>query len=89
VTALDAGRIGHAACALGAGRERAGEPIDHGAGILIAARPGDLVSAGDPVLELLFNDAARLAPAEALARGAVSIEDTPPPPVALALDEVR
>jgi thymidine phosphorylase len=91
VTALDAGRLGNAAVVLGAGRDRAGERIDHGPGILMAeaARPGDPIAAGDPVLELLYNDAGRLALAEPIARSAVSIGDAPPPPYTLLLDEVR
>jgi pyrimidine-nucleoside phosphorylase len=89
VESLDAGLVGRSAAALGAGREAVGAPIDHSAGILIAARPGDPVSAGDAVLELLYSDSARLADARHLAESAVRIDDAPPAVKPLVLDAVR
>ncbi|HEX5107548.1 MAG TPA: thymidine phosphorylase [Vicinamibacterales bacterium] len=89
VASLDAGLVGRSAVALGAGREAVGAPIDHAAGILIAAGRGDLVSAGDAVLELLYNDSARLEDARHLAESAVRIDDAPPAVKPLVLDSVR
>jgi pyrimidine-nucleoside phosphorylase len=79
VRRISAGLIGRASVALGAGRAVAGAPIDHAAGILLRARPGDSVAAGDIVLELLANDPARLEPARALALEAIGIGDEPAP----------
>ena len=77
ITAIAAEGVGRAAIMLGAGRERAGDPIDHGAGVLLTRKPGDAVSAGDTILELLYNtgspDAARV-----LAERAITIGDAPP-----------
>jgi pyrimidine-nucleoside phosphorylase len=88
VRALDAGLIGRAAVALGAGREQAGEPVDHGAGVCVEAGRGRAVEVGDVVLRLRTNDAARMSPAESLARAAIVIGDEPPAPAPLVLEEV-
>jgi pyrimidine-nucleoside phosphorylase len=89
IALLDAGLVGRSAAALGAGRETVGAPIDHAAGILIAARPGDRVTSGDAVLELLYTDSAKLERARHLAESAVRIEDEPPVVRPLVLDSVR
>jgi len=44
--------IGHAALALGAGREEKGDTIDPGAGVEILVKAGDLVEKGEPVARL-------------------------------------
>lgn len=44
---VDAGRIGAAALALGAGRQRKGDAIDFGVGVELAVKVGDAVDAGD------------------------------------------
>src|SRR5438094_6364229 len=79
VAGIDAGLIGRASVALGAGRDRVEDPIDHAVGILLAAKPGDAVRAGDPVLEVHYRDRGRLDAALRLAGGAVTIEDHSPP----------
>ena len=86
VTGISAELVGRAAIALGAGRERAGDQIDHGAGVLTAARVGDAVSAGDPVLHLLFNPGRSDAEARVLAELAITIGDAPPAPQPLLID---
>jgi pyrimidine-nucleoside phosphorylase len=89
VQTLRADLIGRASMALGAGRSRVDDRIDHGAGILIAAKPGTAVKAGDPVLELLFNDGYEPDEAAALAREAVVISDSIPRGTPLIIDVVR
>jgi pyrimidine-nucleoside phosphorylase len=88
VSELNAELVGRASVQLGAGRQRVGDPIDHGAGVLIVRRPGEDVRAGDTVLELLTNDEHRLEPARALAQSAVRIGDEPPAARPLVLDTV-
>jgi thymidine phosphorylase len=88
VTALDAEPIGRAAVALGAGRARLDDPIDHGVGIEVAAPVGSEVSAGEPVLVLHHRRSRGLAEALSLLERAVRIGDAPPPPVPLVLDTV-
>ena len=89
VTALDAELVGRASVALGAGRDRVEDPVDPAVGILVAAKPGEKVNAGDPVLELHYRDRARLETAVALATRAIVIGDQPPPARRLVVGEVR
>ena len=49
---LDALAVGVAAWRLGAGRARQGEPVQAGAGVVLHAKPGDHVRAGQPLLTL-------------------------------------
>jgi thymidine phosphorylase len=89
VSGLDAGLVGRSSMLLGAGRQRVEDRIDHGAGVLIAKRPGEPVAAGDPVLELLYNDDRGLPQAMACAREAIVIADEPPALEPLILGVVR
>ena len=82
LTGLDAGIIGLVAMQLGAGRERIGDPIDPAVGVVIDRKPGERVLAGDPVLHLHYNDAARLPAAAALAETALAVGLGPPTPPA-------
>ena len=86
---LDAELVGRASVALGAGRDRVDDPVDPAVGIVIKARPGDRVNAGDPVLELHVRDSSRLDRALGLARQAVVIGDQAPTETPLIVGEVR
>jgi pyrimidine-nucleoside phosphorylase len=89
VSRVEAESIGRASMALGGGRKRVEDAIDHGAGILVHCKPGDPVSSGDTILELLFNDDRGLDEATMLARGAIAIEAAPPQVRPLVLGTVR
>jgi thymidine phosphorylase len=52
LTRLDALAVGVAAWRLGAGRTRKEDPVQAGAGIELHAKPGDMVTAGEPLLTL-------------------------------------
>ena len=52
LTRLDAMAVGTAAWRLGAGRARKEDPVQAGAGVVMHAKPGDTVSAGQPLLTL-------------------------------------
>jgi thymidine phosphorylase len=69
LTHLDALAVGVAAWRCGAGRSRKEDPVQAGAGVLIHAKPGDHVRAGQPLLTLLSDDAERFT------RAAESVED--------------
>ena len=56
---LDARAVGEAAWRLGAGRARKEDPVLAEAGVIMHAKPGEIVHAGDPLLELHTNDASR------------------------------
>jgi pyrimidine-nucleoside phosphorylase len=79
ITALDAFLVGRASVALGAGRDKKGDPVDYDAGLRLRKKPGERVAAGEPVLDLLYNDPARLPGAVALATKAIEIGDEAPP----------
>jgi thymidine phosphorylase len=59
LTRLDAMAVGLAAWRLGAGRARKEDAVQAGAGVLWHARPGDQVTAGDPLFTLLTDEPAR------------------------------
>jgi pyrimidine-nucleoside phosphorylase len=73
VVAIDAERVGLAAVALGAGRDRADAGVDPAAGIDVVAPVGEAVRAGDPVLILSGQGPDRLQAAAAILSRAVVI----------------
>jgi pyrimidine-nucleoside phosphorylase len=89
VTKVDAALVGRASVALGAGRDRVEDPVDHGVGIIVHAKPGTEVSASDPVLELHFREQTRLDAALRLAELAVAVGDAAPPARPLIVAEVH
>jgi pyrimidine-nucleoside phosphorylase len=89
VAALDAALVGRASVVLGAGRDRVDDAVDPAAGILVRARPGDPVQAGEPVLELHYRSPARLAAALPLASRAIVVDDAPPPPRAAIVTRIH
>jgi pyrimidine-nucleoside phosphorylase len=89
VSRVDAELVGRACGALGAGRDRVVDQVDHAVGITVLARPGDAVKRGDPIFELQYRDRGRLERAVAFARLAVAITDSPPRPRPLIVSEVQ
>lgn len=81
VADLDAERVGRAAVALGAGRDRVDAAVDPAAGIDIVAPVGTPVREGDPVLMMACRDASRIGAAREWLARAVRIDDhaTPAP----------
>jgi pyrimidine-nucleoside phosphorylase len=89
LTRLDAECVGRASVALGAGRDRVEDPVDPGVGLLVLRKPGDLVAAGDPILELHYRQGARRDASLPLARAAIQIDDAPPSVRPLLVSEVH
>jgi len=86
---LDALAVGVAAWRLGAGRSRPGEQVQAAAGVVLHAKPGDTVRAGQPLLELHTDTPERFARAEAALEGAFDIADTAPDlPASVVLDRI-
>jgi thymidine phosphorylase len=83
ITAMQTDEIGRAAMALGAGRERAEDKIDFGAGITMRRRVGERVDRGDPLCTLRANDEARLQAGLARLAGVFTIGDAAPAPLPL------
>jgi pyrimidine-nucleoside phosphorylase len=72
-------QVGWAVQRLGAGRERAGEPVSAHAGLEVHVKLGNKVEAGKPLCTLFADDASRFAEPETLLRQALVIADEPAP----------
>jgi pyrimidine-nucleoside phosphorylase len=78
VAEMDTTALGWAVQRTGAGREKAGEPVDPHAGILFHARRGATVQRGEPLATLYATTEAQLAEPETILRRAIIIAKTPP-----------
>jgi thymidine phosphorylase len=84
LTRLDALAVGVAAWRLGAGRARKEDPVSAGAGVVMLAKPGDCVTAGQPLLELHTDQPERFERAIAALAGCYDIgQDYTPGPLVL------
>jgi thymidine phosphorylase len=88
VSRLDAYEIGVAAWRLGAGRARKEDPVSASAGVMLRKKQGDAVRAGDVLMELRADDAARIPAALSAATTAVTIADTAPDASPLVLERL-
>jgi pyrimidine-nucleoside phosphorylase len=78
VVRVDALAIGLAAVAMGAGRTRADQEVDHGVGILIEAKPGARISRGEPLARLRVRRRERAGEIAERVGAAFTIGDAPP-----------
>jgi thymidine phosphorylase len=88
LASLDARAVGVAAWRLGAGRARKEDPVSAAAGIICLAKPGDHVTAGEPVLELRSDDSSRFGRALEALDGAIEIAPEPPESAPLIIDRI-
>jgi pyrimidine-nucleoside phosphorylase len=88
LSSLQAEMIGRAAVALGAGRGRLDDVIDHGVGITVLVKPGATVRAGDRVFEVRHRNRRGLDAALTLLRDAIGISDQAPTPTPLIVDRI-
>ncbi|EYB68628.1 pyrimidine-nucleoside phosphorylase [Deinococcus phoenicis] len=86
---IDALSVGRAVLALGGGRERKGEAIDHGVGVELLKKPGEAVQAGEAVLRLYHRDGRGLDAARGLLEEGLSVGEKAPAPEPLILDRVN
>ena len=80
---MDTTALGWTVQRLGAGREKAGEPVDPHAGIEFHARRGARVERGQPLATLYATSPENLAEPADLFRKAVAISEAPPEPLPL------
>jgi thymidine phosphorylase len=73
LTRLDAYAVGLAAWRLGAGRARKEDPVSAGAGIVLHAKPGDEVRAGEPLMTLHADEPERFGRALAALEGGYAV----------------
>ncbi|MFQ5594986.1 MAG: pyrimidine-nucleoside phosphorylase [Anaerolineae bacterium] len=83
VAGIDAMEVGLTAVALGAGREKKGDPIDHSVGIVFGPKIGDRVEAGERLLAIhaADEDSFELARRRLLAAYTWSDQPVEPPPL--------
>jgi len=83
IASMDTTMLGWAVQRLGAGREKAGEPVDPHAGIAFHARRGVFVEKGQPLATLYATTAGMLDEPEALLRKAIVFSENAPEAVPL------
>jgi pyrimidine-nucleoside phosphorylase len=83
IAVMDAAEIGMTSVELGAGRAKKGDAIDYAVGLLVHAKVGDRVRAGEPLFTVHANDEGKLVPAEKRLLGAVEWSDKPVKPLPL------
>ncbi|HLY86921.1 MAG TPA: thymidine phosphorylase [Gaiellaceae bacterium] len=89
VHGLGAREVAATAMELGAGREVAGEPIDHAVGVVCLRKRGDEVAAGEPLAEIHARDAVAAERAEAALLAAYEVDAGEPEPRQLVLEVIR
>jgi len=88
VRRLRAREVAAAAMALGAGRERKEDPVDHAVGVVCRAKRGDCVEPGEALAEIHARDDGAAEAAESALLSAYEIGDEPAPR-RLVLDVIR
>jgi pyrimidine-nucleoside phosphorylase len=88
VREVRARKVAAVATALGAGRERKDDPVDHAVGVVCRAKRGDRVERGEPLAEIHARDRAAAEAAESALLAAYEIGDEPEPRP-LVLDVIR
>jgi thymidine phosphorylase len=88
LTRLDALSVGTAAWRLGAGRARKEDPVQAGAGVVLHAKPGDVVEAGQPLMTLFTDEADRFAGAEQALQGSYDVGSSESSPRRIVLDRI-
>lgn len=89
LTRLDALSVGVAAWRLGAGRSRPGEQVQPAAGVLMHAKPGDEVTAGQPLLTLQTDTPERFERAVAALDGGYDIGTGSADAPSVVIDRIR
>ncbi|GAA3718908.1 thymidine phosphorylase [Nonomuraea antimicrobica] len=85
---LDAYAVGLAAWRLGAGRARKEDPVSFGAGIVLHAKPGDLVRDGQPLMTLHADETSRFDRALEALEGAYAVGPAAEEHLPLVIDRV-
>ncbi len=88
IAGINAERVGRATMKLGAGRFKKGDPIDHATGLLLFAKVGDHVQAGQPLLEIHARSEAQAQAIQAELLSTYQWSDTPVSPGPLIYSEI-
>lgn len=87
IKVIDAQVIGEASVALGAGRAKKTDPIDHAVGFIIPRKVGDHVQKGENLFEVHANDQAKLDKAKQAVLSAFEFSDAAVAPLPLFFEE--
>jgi len=87
ISQINARVIGEAAVALGGGRARKSDQIDHAVGFIIPRKVGDKVEKGDVLFEVHANDPAKLAQARREGLSAFAFSPSPVDPLPLFFED--
>lgn len=88
ISKMDALSVGHAVLALGGGRERKGEDIDHGVGIEMLKKPGEAVQADEAVYRIYHRSEHGLDKAKTLLAQGLSFSQQAPAAEPMIMGEV-
>jgi pyrimidine-nucleoside phosphorylase len=80
---VDAREVGEASVALGAGRAKKSDPVDHAVGFIVQHKVGDRIQEGQPLFTVHANDEAKAAAAREAVLAAHAFSDNPVPPLPL------
>ncbi|MBK7861978.1 MAG: thymidine phosphorylase [Archangiaceae bacterium] len=89
VTGIDSEAVGLAAMALGAGRERTDSIINPAVGFMLEKKVGDAVQAGEPIVTVHYDDAAKLEPVKQRLLAAYRFGPAKPAPRPLVLERLE
>jgi pyrimidine-nucleoside phosphorylase len=81
--------VGLAAVALGAGRARVDSAIQPGVGFVLRKKVGDAVRKGEPLVEVHYDETAKLEEAQSRLLSAYRFGDQAPQPQALILERIE
>lgn len=88
LNAIDASKLGWAACHLGAGRDKAEASVDAGVGIILHRKPSCRVTKGDIIMELRHRNGKGLEKASELCQHSLAIDEKPRSEIHLILEEI-
>ena len=77
IATIDAAEVGKTGVDLGGGRQKKGDPIDYGVGIICHPKVGQELATGDPLFTIHANDQSKLVAARNRLLGAVNWSDKP------------
>ena len=89
IAAIQAERVGMASAQLGAGRLRKGDPIDYAVGLVLLAKVGDHLRAGEPLVEVHARSDEQVESIRNQLLGAYGWSEVPPATSPLILGSVR
>jgi len=89
IVRIDAREVGLTCVALGGGRQKKGDPIDHGVGILVQRKVGEQVNAGDELGVILAADEAAAHHAATRLQQAYTFSATPVAPLPIIYDRIE